>query len=69
MVTMMLATTMASKEGEELEVLADEADLQVDAMVEAGEVVVAIMVKEVVVVQIQRSVEIQAVQCRWEVHC
>ena len=69
MVTMMLATTMASKEGEELEVLADEADLQVDAMVEAGEVVVAIMVKEVVVVQIQRSVEIQAAQCRSEVHC
>ena len=43
---MMLATTMASKEEEGLEVLADEADLQVDTVVEAGKVVVGIMVEE-----------------------
>ena len=46
MVTMMLATTMASKEAEGLEVLANEANLQVDIVVEADEVLVGITVEE-----------------------
>ena len=46
MVTMMLATAMATKEGGELEVLADKAGLQVDIVVAAGEVVVGIIVEE-----------------------
>ena len=50
MVTMMLVTTMASKEGQGLEVLADEVDLQADITVETGKVVVGIMVEEVVVI-------------------
>ena len=49
MVTRMLLTTMASKDGEGIEVLTDETDLQVNAMVEAGEVVVVIMMEEVLV--------------------
>lgn len=45
MVTMTL-TTMASKEGEGLEAPTDKADLQVDTVIEAGEMVVGIMVEE-----------------------
>ena len=52
MVTMMLATTMASKEGEGLEVLANEADLQVDIVVEADEVLVGITVEEWVMIHL-----------------
>ena len=43
MVTMMLATKMASKEGEGQQVLAEEADLQVDIRVEADEMVVGMV--------------------------
>ena len=50
--TMMLETTTASKEGEGLQVLAEEADLQVDVGVEAGEVVVEMMVEEAVVIHL-----------------
>ena len=50
---MMVPTTMASKEEEGLEVLTDEADLKVDPVVEAGEVVVVvIMVEKVVVIHL-----------------
>lgn len=52
MVTMMLVTTMASEEGKGLEVLAENADLQVYVVVEAGKMVVEIMVEEVVVIQL-----------------
>ena len=52
MVTMMLVTTMASEEGKGLEVLAENADLQVYVVVEAGKMVVKIMVEEVVVIQL-----------------
>ena len=52
MVIMMVPTTMASKEEEGLEVLTDAADLQVDAVVETGEVVVVIRVEEVVVIHL-----------------
>ena len=48
MVTMMLATKMASKEGEGQQVLAEEADLQVDIRVEADKMVVG-MVEEGVI--------------------
>ena len=48
MVTMMLATKMARKEGEGQQVLAEEADLQVDIRVEADEMVVG-MVEEGVI--------------------
>ena len=43
MVTMMLGTKMASKEGEGQQVLAEEADLQVDIRVEADEMVVGMV--------------------------
>ena len=46
MVTMALLTTMASKEGEGLEAPTNKADLQVDTVIEAGKVVVGIMVEE-----------------------
>lgn len=51
-VTTMLVTTMANKEEEGLEVLEDHVDLQVDVVVEAGEVVVGIMLEEVEVVHL-----------------
>ena len=52
MVKMVLATTTANKEGGVLQDLAEEADLQVDVVVEAGEVMVGIMVKEGVVIHL-----------------
>ena len=52
MVTMMLATTMTSKEGEGLEFLANEADLQVDIVAEAGEVLLGIMVEQGVAIHL-----------------
>lgn len=51
-VTTMLVTTMDNKEEEGLEVLEDHVDLQVDVVVEAGEVVVGIMLEEVEVVHL-----------------
>ena len=47
----MLVTTMASKVEEGIGVLADKADLQVDVVVEVGELVVG-MTEEVVVIHL-----------------
>ena len=50
MVKMMLLITMASKVGEGLGVLPDQVELQVDAMLDVGKVVVGTMVEEGMVI-------------------